>query len=156
MMKNTKLLNPNIGYIFSIIFLIYEFYPSDEPDEIYIPLSIIILGWLFYLYSVYRILTAFYNHYSGKFQIKPLWGIVAHLIPIFNFYWLYKWPKSITDYVWRKEKYFLFDEKLVPSLLIVGVLLTRIDFAIGFAVFWTAMRIIIKRSHKFFEQTVEL
>lgn len=143
-MTNINLPNRYSGYIFSIIFLLYEINTLDNPKEWQLALLIIFISWSFLSYTVYQIHKAMNVLYNNQYKIKPFWAAIAHFIPIFNLYWIYKWPKEIADYVWYRDKHYIYDQKKIPWLMYSGVLLMRFDFAIGFALSWTAILIVIK------------
>ena len=149
MKATTNLPNRNVGYLFSVIFLAYEIYIFDQPDEMQFALMIVISGWLFYLYSVFTVHKVVHEFYNNRYDINPIWGTLAHLIPFFNLYWVHKWPKNLADYVWKVDKHFIYDQKKIPWLMYSGLALTRFDFAIGYALIWTAMRIIMKGVDEF-------
>ncbi|MBI5475703.1 MAG: hypothetical protein HY964_03090 [Ignavibacteriales bacterium] len=135
--------NKYIGYLFSVAFLIYEFLTLEPPFDILTRLLIAITGWIYYLYLVYTIHEVMEVRYRNRYSVSSSKAMFMHLIPIYNVYWLYKWPTNLKEYIQRREQREFFNYRLVISFLFIGTTLTRFDFAIGYALLTTAMLILI-------------
>ena len=63
------------------------------------------LAWVYWLYCVYKFHDVMaqipgYNH-----PITPWRAVGMHFIPIYNLYWVFKWPSEIATFVnWRKQE----------------------------------------------------
>jgi len=61
-------------------------------------------GWFYWLFCVYRyhdVITDIpgYNH-----PIAASRAVAFHFIPFYNFYWVYRWPSAIAEFVnWRTQ-----------------------------------------------------
>lgn len=67
--------------------------------------------------------------------ISPKWAVRFHLIPVFNVYWNFKWPKEIAKFVnWRMQSHRMSGE-LVGAVVLLGFLIAGlVDVSIGLAV----------------------
>jgi len=136
--------NQYIGYFFSVTFLIYEFLTLEPPYNFLAGLLIGISGWLYYLYFVYTIHEVMEVRYRNRYAISSSKAMFMHLVPIYNAYWLYKWPTSLKEYIQHREQREFFSYRLVITFLFIGTTLTRFDFALGYGIISTAMLVLIK------------
>lgn len=96
-------------------------------------------GWFYWLFCVYRyhdVITDIpgYNH-----PIAASRAVAFHFIPFYNFYWVYRWPSAIAEFVnWRTQSKTM--KGWVPgSFVLVAVLTVRIiDSSLGLLVLFTA------------------
>ncbi len=144
MKEYPSILNLYVGYFFAATFFGYEFFSLEAPYDLIVRLSIGLFGWLYFLYLVYTVHEVIEVRYSKQYPISPTKAMFTHLIPIYQVYWVYKWPRSLQDYIRRREQKDFFDSKVVVALLLGGTALTRFDFAIGYALVTTAMLILLK------------
>lgn len=52
--------------------------------------------WLFCVYRIHKILA---EYMEGKYPIAPWKSVVFQFIPFYSWYWLFKWPATLADYV---------------------------------------------------------
>ena len=136
--------NRHLGYLFSVGFLIYEFTTLDQPDEIFIGLTIALTGWGYFMFVVYQIHKGMHIYYDGNYPTSPAKAAFMHIVPLYNLFWLYKWPGQMARFVWDRDRARIFPENTVAPLLLVGVLLSRFDYAIGYAILWTGVLLMLK------------
>jgi hypothetical protein len=81
-----------------------------------------------------------YHYVLGQVEgwshpISPKRAVRFHLIPIFNIYWNYKWPREIAKFVnWRMQTHRM-SGALVGTLVLVGVLIAMFfDLSVGLLV----------------------
>jgi hypothetical protein len=84
-----------------------------------------VAGWFYWLYCVYRfhdILTVIpgYEH-----PILPERAVGMHFLPLYNFYWAFKWPSEIASFVnWRTQAKSM-DGGVAGVLVLLSVLVGR-------------------------------
>jgi hypothetical protein len=135
--------SPYLGYLFCVVFIGYEFLLPDVSNELAIRLAIALFGWVYYLYIVYTIHEVVEIRYTHRYDVSPTKATFLHLVPIYNFYWLYKWPTKLFDYITNREERGFFNQQMVVALILGGPLLSRFDFAVGYACTTTGLLLLI-------------
>lgn len=109
-----------IGYLLNILLIVFSAYagpiietlsktanfPPVEKVPIALPLFIIfsalsIVTPVYWFFCVYRIHAALGKMTNDSYPITPWRGVLYHLIPFYNLYWIMKWPREIIGYVNR-------------------------------------------------------
>lgn len=95
--KQAKLPLMWIGYFIVAICIILDLTPPiKEMGLKYSPGSIMgVIYWLICVYQIHEVLIEEDNSYP----IKPAKGALYNLIPIFNLYWIFKWPFHLGKFV---------------------------------------------------------
>lgn len=136
-----------LGYIFPVASLVYEFETLNDPDpnEFVFSITLTILASWYFVWHVYLLHRLIHARFEGRYPITARWAALAHFIPIYNAYWLYKWPQELSEFLLHKAKRHAFNTRLIHILTFGGpIVLKWFDYAIGFAIFWTAMVIMIR------------
>jgi hypothetical protein len=66
------------------------------PLYLFLPNFISLVYWLVCVYEYHVVLA---HVTGGKYPTKPLRAAWFHLIPIFGFFWAYKWPRALAIFV---------------------------------------------------------
>jgi len=125
----------------------------SEAVGFWIALDIVtaVLGWFYWLYCVYK-------YHDIMFQV-PGWdhpigvgrAVGFHFIPLYNFYWVFKWPKEIANFAnWRAQAK-IMSPIAAGSLMVAATLVGRFfDAAIGLALIFSAGAYISARLRRAF------
>jgi len=129
-----------IGFALSALILVSEFInfnsgvqqAGSRSNPVF--LIFVLAAWFYWLWCVHRyhdIITSIpgYHH-----PISPGQAVARHLIPFYNFYWVFKWPSEIATFVnWRTQAPTM--QGWIVGLLVLGGFVMRIlDASIGMAV----------------------
>src|SRR4029077_9738345 len=71
------------------------------PLEIYLPTFVAVVYWLVCVHRYHLVLA---NVPGWQHPISPARAVWFHFIPVYNLYWLYKWPRECANFVnWRLQ-----------------------------------------------------
>jgi hypothetical protein len=101
-----------VGYLLGLATMVAEFVdaslhrPDVVIDEIPIPnlylFLLMFVGSVYWLVCVYRYHVVMQHVPGWKHPISPVRAVGFHFIPIYNLYWVFKWPPEIARFVnWR-------------------------------------------------------
>jgi len=100
-----------VGYVLGFATIIAEFvaaslHPELAKAEFPIPplylFLVMFVGGVYWLVCVYRYHVVMQHVPGWKHPISPARAVGFHFIPIYNFYWVFKWPQEIARFVnWR-------------------------------------------------------
>jgi len=133
-----------LAFIFPIAFMFYEFQTFKEVQGIIIGLAIVLLGWSYYLFVVYRVHQIIQIRYDNQYDVSPNKAAFNHLIPFYNVFWLYKWSSSLFSFIEQKEKRVIAKKYAVIGSLMIGPPISRFDSAIGLAFTAYGLMILIR------------
>jgi hypothetical protein len=136
--------NPINGYIFAVVALVMEFITIWNPNLVVLFILAIILAWAYYLWNVHMIHRVVINSIDPSHEITPGKAVGFHFIPVYNLFWLFKWPKELLSVILFNTKDPGFRFGLTLGCIYAGIIFMRFDFAIGFAVFWTGISMMIR------------
>jgi hypothetical protein len=150
-----KLPNIWVGYILAAIFLAVEFvsyFVSPEKsllvvDLLYIPIVFYFFWCIARFHIVLR--TATFNEYP----IGAAKAVGFHFIPLFNIYWVFRWPHKIATFVNKKQNAKIMANWLGIFLFLGGVLLKIFGVAIGTTVCFSVLFYIHRKLQKFFSMS---
>lgn len=115
-----------IGFLIAGIALIAEFYDIYAGNvKVGIRTPILMIGsgyWLFCVDRFHRIL----DHISsGSYKLSAKTAAVFHLIPLYNIYWIIRWPVEFSNFLNENGKVTILPGWILGSLLLLFVLLGR-------------------------------
>lgn len=100
-----------IGYVLGFATIIAEFIAASlhpEMAKAVFPIPplylflVMFVGGVYWLVCVYRYHVVMQHVPGWKHPISPARAVGFHLIPIYNLYWVFKWPQEIARFVnWR-------------------------------------------------------
>lgn len=127
-----------VGFIIAGIYLFIEVVavivlPEDDPGLVAIGL-LGIPGIIFWLVCVHRIHKILGELTQGLYPVSPGEAAAKHIIPFYNLYWVFKWPREFSDYLNRRGRVQIISGSLIGVMLLLSLLTYRIiDGAIGMA-----------------------
>jgi len=99
------------GYLLGFATIVAEFVDASHHSEIVvneIPIPnlylflLMFVGGVYWLVCVYRYHVVMQHVPGWKHPISPARAVGFHFIPIYNLYWVFKWPQEIARFVnWR-------------------------------------------------------
>jgi hypothetical protein len=79
-----------------------EWVDITPPHPMALPAAIIvILGWAYWLYCIYRLHRVILNPTNGAHPVSPDKAVWFHLIPIYNLFWVFRWTNEMANSVNR-------------------------------------------------------
>ncbi|MGB6833791.1 MAG: hypothetical protein WA748_17810 [Candidatus Acidiferrum sp.] len=100
-----------VGYLLGLATIVAEFvaaslHPELAKADFAIPplylFLIMFVGGVYWLVCVYRYHVVMQHVPGWKHPISPARAVGFHFIPIYNLYWVFKWPQEIARFVnWR-------------------------------------------------------
>lgn len=127
-----------VGFVFAGAFFVIEvLFIVLELDELSINLFLVLIGisgWIYFLVCVYKIHKILDELARGRYPISPGEAAGKHLLPLYNFYWLFKWPAKLSTYLKSKGRVRIIPGSVLGLMLLLSMLLLRFfDGAIGLA-----------------------
>jgi hypothetical protein len=104
---SAKLPNLWVGYIIAALLLIgeigvfiavirlFSFPPRTTPILAPIELA----GWIYWFICVYQMHKVLAELTNSAYPITPVAAVGYHFIPLYNVYWIFKWPAEIAKFV---------------------------------------------------------
>lgn len=128
-----------IGFAICMLLFIYEMLqgmiamiPSAYSFSQFANLPFIIPAIVFYLFCIHRFHRILGVLASSKYSIKPAEAVFCNLIPIYNIYWIIKWPNEFSKFVNSRSSDKMLNGALLGFLLLLFSVIGRIfDGAIG-------------------------
>lgn len=122
------------GFIFGFFFLVAEtFHIVLDLDASFNALYVIIFvaGWFYWLFCVHRLHRIMEEMTAGHYPITTGQAVGYHIIPIFNFYWVIKWPVTFSTYLNERGRVRIAAGGLLGFLLFLSFILRFADGAIA-------------------------
>ncbi len=114
-----------IGFVMAVLFLIVEVTALQEKNLKLLPVAISIPASLYWLYCVYKFHEVMENIPGYEHPISSNRAVAMHFIPLYNFYWIFKWPREIATFVnWRIQSRSM-NGTLVGLLVLLAALVMR-------------------------------
>jgi hypothetical protein len=131
-----------VGFALAFAFLVAEFVDvaaGDSPGAKMGLLGTAIAGWLYWLACVQRfhtILNQISPHVAGAstYPITPGQAVGYHFIPFYNFFWLFKWPMALSEFLRKNTSVRVAPGSLLGLLSFLGMLLRFVDGFLGLSV----------------------
>lgn len=134
----TQLPNTTVGIYLSGALYCLEVYPLtvDTPTPSHSPWLLLgrLLVALYLLFCVYRIHEVISEATGGAYPISPSQATFLNIIPIFNFYWVFRWTNQIATFLNDRNSKEHVPINLAGALLVAAAGLAFIDSALFFAV----------------------
>jgi hypothetical protein len=106
------------------------------PLYLFLPIFVGGVYWLVCVYE-YHVLMA---HMPGwKHPISPARAVGFHFIPLFNFYWVFKWPQEIAAFVnWRMHRPMMKPQWVGLAVLLAFLVRFLLDPGLGLILLFVA------------------
>ena len=93
-----------IGFLLGIIFLVLEFIEDSATKVPIVTWLVGLLIWFYWLYCVFKIHDAVGRIPGYRHPITPAAAVAWHFVPVYNIYWIFKWPNKLAGFVnWRLQ-----------------------------------------------------
>jgi hypothetical protein len=131
-----------IGFVVGVIELAYANDPDIlESEEPFIGYYLIfnLAGWFYWLYCVYKFHDAIERTPGYSHPITSSWAVAMHFVPLYNFYWVFKWPSKMAIFVnWRTQSQKM-EGGIAGGLVLLAMLVTRfVDNSLGLICLFSA------------------
>jgi hypothetical protein len=127
-----------LGFLFPAAFFFTEIlFVALELDEKAVAafLQLLMVGGGFYwLVCVYKIHQVLRELTRGSYPFSPIGATLRHIVPLFNIYWVFKWPSELSNYLTTKGRVQMISGSLLGLLLLLSMLLRWVDGAIAMGV----------------------
>jgi hypothetical protein len=137
-----------IGYLFGVATIVAEIVAVELHPELakggfnipplYLFLSAFVGGvyWLVCVYQ-YHVMLA---HIPGwKHPISPGRAVGFHFLPVYNFYWVFKWPQEIARFVnWRLQKPLMKPQSVGIAVFAAFIVRLLLDPGLGLILLFVA------------------
>jgi hypothetical protein len=140
-----------VGYLLGIVTFIAEMvaialHPELFKEPLVVPPLYLFLAGFICL--VYWIVCAYEFHVilkqatSGAYKISPLRAAWFHVIPFFNLYWVFKWPRELARFVnGRLPVPLMHPDRTGFAVFVAFVIFLFLDRGLGMVLlFWAASR----------------
>ncbi len=87
----------------------------------------------YWLYSVYALHWALLQATDGLYPVMPLPAALGHLVPLYNLYWVFRWPNHLARFVRQQRGPGRMPMNLPGLALLTSLLLGCWDGALGLA-----------------------
>lgn len=132
-----------VGFLFAGIFFVLElafvFMELDEAGINLILTLVAIGGWIYFLVCVHRIHKILNELSRNHYPYTPGEAAGRHIIPFYNFVWIFKWPSALSRYINGKGRVQMVSGGVLGTLLLLSLLLRFFDGAIGMALVFGVM-----------------
>jgi hypothetical protein len=129
-----------VGYLLGFATIVAEFvaaslHPELAKADFPIPplylFLVMFVGGVYWLVCVYRYHVVMQHVPGWKHPISPARAVGFHFIPIYNLYWVFKWPQEIARFVnWRFQ--FPLMKPPIVGLMVFAAFVLRFLFDPGF------------------------
>jgi hypothetical protein len=121
-----------IGFAMAALFLVAEFVVAVRKDLDWVLIVVTLIAWFYWLFCVYKFHDVMENIPGWEHPISSNRAVAMHFIPLYNFYWVFKWPKEVATFVnWRTQSQSM-KGRLVGLAVLLAVLVFRsLDGFIG-------------------------
>lgn len=122
-----------IGYLLGFATIVAEFvavslHPELAKDEFPLPplylFLVMFVGGVYWLVCVHRYHVVLQHVTGWKHPISPARAVGFHFIPIYNLYWVFKWPQEIARFVNWRSRQPLMKPQMV-GLMVFGAFVVR-------------------------------
>jgi hypothetical protein len=102
---SAKLPNLWVGYIIAALFLVGELIQviarlvsaQQRASPIILPIGL--AGWIYWFICVYQMHKVLAELTNSAYPITPVAAVGYNFIPLYNVYWIFKWPAEIAKFV---------------------------------------------------------
>jgi len=94
------------GYLLAIL-IIFASYDQIETNNYRLtPLLLMFdaAGWIYWFVFIYKLHSALQVATGGNHPIKPGKSVWGHLIPLYNFYWVFEWSNEVANFLNNRTK----------------------------------------------------
>lgn len=128
-----------IGYLLGFVTIVLQMVAVSRHPELlkepgipplYLFLSIFV-GFVYWLVCVYRIFLVLDAVPEWQHAISPARAAGFHLIPLYNLYWCFRWPRTIAEFVNARSGRPMMRPVAVGATVLLAFLLRFLDPGLG-------------------------
>jgi hypothetical protein len=137
-----------VGYLLGLATIVAEFvavslHPELAKAQFVIPplylFLVIFVGGVYWLVCVYRYHVLLAAVPGWKHPISPARAVGFHFIPLYNLYWVFKWPQEIARFVnWRLNRPLMKPQMVGLAVLAAFVVRFILDPGLGLILLFAA------------------
>lgn len=124
------------GFIFvPIIWIASTIDLENNPDVIFGMYTTIaqLVGTVFWFVCIHRFHTILNEISDGSYEIKPGSAVGLHFLPIYNFYWLFKWPSEFAKFIHTNSSVKMIPGGLLGFTLLASTMVKFFDGGVSLA-----------------------
>ena len=99
----------------------------------------VIGSWCYWLFCVFRFHDVVGSVQGYRHPITPARAVAMHFVPLYNLYWVFRWPSRIALFVnWRTQSNSM--KGWIPGILVLGsvIMIRLIDGFVGCVMLFSA------------------
>lgn len=147
---------PKIWVGFVLVFLLFVgeiihfgVYESEKVKYSIYVTPFMVACLLYYIHMIRRIHNIMNRITVDKYPISTAKALGFHLIPLFNIYWLIKWPSELSKYIVSNSNITMIPGFVVGILLLLSIAVIKlVDGAIGYLFLFATMAYVTTRVKK--------
>lgn len=116
-----------VGFLLVFVFFLLEtlmvLLELDERRMTAFLTLIAISGSIYWFVCVHRLHKILVEITKGRYPITGAQSVGMHFIPFYNFYWIFKWPAVMTDYLNGQRRVQIISGYLLGVFILIGALL---------------------------------
>ena len=97
------------------------------------------IGGVYWLVCIYRIHVVLANVPTWSHPISPARAVGFHFIPFYQFYWIFKWPREIANFVNTRVAQQIMKPVAVSLAILAALLLRILDPGFGLILLFLPM-----------------
>lgn len=146
-----------VGFVLAAIFLAAEVIeivlrPSSVHER-FSPWSVLLglVGLVYWCRCLYSIHKAVFVMADNCYPISPARAVGFGFLPIYNLYWMFKWPSELLDFVRMRSNIKTCEPWAVGLLLLIGAIAGKIDGTVWLVINFSVLAYLtglLKRSLK--------
>lgn len=95
-------------------------------------IAIALAGWSFWLFCVSRFHAILEEVSRKTYPISNAEAVGKHFIPFYNFYWIFRWPAALSNYLNARGQVKMVSGNVLGFILLLSILVLRfLDGGIG-------------------------
>ena len=109
---------------------------TNQPLYFFLP---VFVGGVYWLVCVYQYHLVMASVPGWKHPISPARAVGFHVLPLYNFYWVFKWPQEIAKFVnWRVQRPLMKPERVGLAVLAAFFIRFVVDPGLGLILLFVA------------------
>ena len=138
------------GFVVSGAFLLGEMVITAKSPYQNVSLGLVfisLISGVYWLFSVYRLHRLMREATNGRYPVSPAEAVGFHLIPLFNLFWIYYWPRKMAVFFSQNTDRDVLDKNWPGILLLLGSLCSMfLDRAVGLALGFLVLLYIFRQT----------
>jgi len=123
------------GYMMGSVYLIFEILKIIIGPMVAVTIALVaimLMGLLYWCISLHKLHQNILKMADNQYPISAAQAVGFQFIPFYNFYWIFKWPKEVIDFINTRDKSRRLNTWLPGLVLLLSSMLSFFIGAIGF------------------------